>query len=195
MSHTSEEYQVAIEAGKSLFMQQGFKEVSIADIVRATGLNRYSIYSAFGAKIDFFDACLKDYCETAIDNLNQKFFLSSLSPSRALRESLFSAVDSMKCVGGGCLVTENFTQMTIEAPQLADYCIEYFSRKESLHRALFEKAEQAGLLNAHITPESAAAAVIIFKCGLSNEIKRTPDTDKIKQKITDFVNGYINQPA
>jgi AcrR family transcriptional regulator len=55
-----------IEAAKNSFWALGYEGASIADLESSTGLNRSSLYLAFGAKRGLFDAALDDYEETFI---------------------------------------------------------------------------------------------------------------------------------
>ncbi|QTE30807.1 TetR/AcrR family transcriptional regulator [Pengzhenrongella sicca] len=56
----------AVRAARDLFWDRGFEAASIADLERATGLNRSSLYHAFGSKRGLFDAAVADYLETVV---------------------------------------------------------------------------------------------------------------------------------
>jgi TetR/AcrR family transcriptional repressor of nem operon len=56
----------AVEAARDLFWQLGYDAVSLTDLERATGLNRSSIYHAFGSKRGLFDVAVDNYLETII---------------------------------------------------------------------------------------------------------------------------------
>src|SRR3990167_2910031 len=111
VTHTSEQYDYAISEGIKLFTRMGFGNVSIDDIVSASGLNRYAIYSAFGAKSDFFKACVRRYCATQIENLEKLTNDPSITPREAVRRNLYAAAEEMSASQAGCLVCENFTDM------------------------------------------------------------------------------------
>lgn len=56
----------AVQAARDLFWDQGFEATSLADLELATGLNRSSLYHAFGSKRGLFDAAAQDYLDTVI---------------------------------------------------------------------------------------------------------------------------------
>lgn len=191
MTQTSEQYDAAIAAGVKLFMQNGFAKVSIEDIVASTGLNRYSIYSAFGTKADFFKVCVRRYCATAVDSLQRLVNDSNLSHKEVARANLYAAAEEMCDAQSGCLVCENMTEMRHFAPDLAEHCRAYYAAKEKILVDLFERASALHKIPADIEPDQAAAAFMVFKFGLSNEVKRTPDIAAIKKKIDAFVSAMF----
>ena len=56
----------AIQAARDLFWDRGFEATSLTDLELATGLNRSSLYHAFGSKRGLFDAAAQDYLDTVI---------------------------------------------------------------------------------------------------------------------------------
>ena len=57
----------ALDRAMLVFWRQGFSGTSIADLVEATGLQRQSLYNAFGDKQGLFNAALARYRERGSD--------------------------------------------------------------------------------------------------------------------------------
>jgi TetR/AcrR family transcriptional regulator, transcriptional repressor for nem operon len=55
-----------VEAAKELFWEHGYEGSTLADLERATGLNRSSLYQAFGTKEALFVAALDSYIDSFI---------------------------------------------------------------------------------------------------------------------------------
>jgi AcrR family transcriptional regulator len=53
--------QDAVEAATAVFWSKGYQETAISDLERATGLNRSSLYAAFGTKQAIFELALESY--------------------------------------------------------------------------------------------------------------------------------------
>ncbi len=53
--------EVAIEKAMLVFWEKGFEPASIADLLEGTGLNRGSLYNAFGGKQQLFVKALLKY--------------------------------------------------------------------------------------------------------------------------------------
>ena len=53
--------EAALDAVRDVFWEQGYEQVSIGDLERCTGLDRSSLYNAFGSKRALFEAALDRY--------------------------------------------------------------------------------------------------------------------------------------
>ena len=56
----------ALEKAMKAFWANGYEGTSIQDLMTATGLQKQSLYSAFGNKRDIYIACLKHFDETRL---------------------------------------------------------------------------------------------------------------------------------
>lgn len=56
----------ALNCAMLLFWEKGYLETSYDDLVQATGVNRYGLYSAFGDKYQLFLKAMDHYSETQI---------------------------------------------------------------------------------------------------------------------------------
>lgn len=55
-----------VSEARNVFWDRGFEESSIPELERATGLNRSSLYNAFGSKRGLFDAAVQDYLDRIV---------------------------------------------------------------------------------------------------------------------------------
>lgn len=55
-----------VAAARDLFWDRGYEATSVADLEDATGVQRSSLYHAFGSKRGLFDAAVRDYLDTVI---------------------------------------------------------------------------------------------------------------------------------
>lgn len=60
---------VTLRAARDLFWAKGYEATSIGDLEQQTGLNRSSIYLAYGSKRGLFDATLQSYREDVFETL------------------------------------------------------------------------------------------------------------------------------
>src|SRR5919204_3203534 len=56
-----------VKAATDLFWERGYQSTSIGDLEERTGLDRSSLYHAFGSKQGLFEAALRSYLQEAID--------------------------------------------------------------------------------------------------------------------------------
>lgn len=55
-----------VRAARRVFWERGYVETAVPDLEKATGLNRSSIYHAFGSKRGLFDAAVDSYLDDVI---------------------------------------------------------------------------------------------------------------------------------
>jgi TetR/AcrR family transcriptional repressor of nem operon len=55
-----------VEATKAVFWEKGYHGTAVEDLERATGLNRSSLYGAFGSKKAIFDLALDAYLDSFV---------------------------------------------------------------------------------------------------------------------------------
>ncbi|MEO3997606.1 TetR/AcrR family transcriptional regulator [Mesorhizobium sp. CAU 1732] len=96
-------------AAGNLFRQRGYRDVSIADLEKATGLVSGSIYNAFGDKAGLFKAALQHYVHWFVRQRLTAF----AGPDATLDdlEKLFlSVLEEPLSDGYGCLVTNSIVE-------------------------------------------------------------------------------------
>ena len=54
---------MALERAMDLFWTRGYRDVSVDDVVRDTGLNRHSLYANYGSKLGLLEAALDRYID------------------------------------------------------------------------------------------------------------------------------------
>ncbi|BBM86710.1 TetR/AcrR family transcriptional regulator [Candidatus Uabimicrobium amorphum] len=60
-----------LHAAMNVFWEKGFHGTSVNDLVKATGLNKHSMYKEFGNKEGLFKACIDNYVGEAMkDNMS-----------------------------------------------------------------------------------------------------------------------------
>ena len=74
---------VALEAMTAEFWKKGFSATSLDDLSRAAGLNRPSIYAAFGDKLSIFLDAIDAFAESLSEDLDRR-----LDPSASLEDVL-----------------------------------------------------------------------------------------------------------
>jgi TetR/AcrR family transcriptional regulator, transcriptional repressor for nem operon len=55
-----------IRAARDLFWERGYASTSLAELETATGLNRSSLYQAYGSKQGLFDRAVQSYCDEVV---------------------------------------------------------------------------------------------------------------------------------
>jgi len=130
-----------------LFWRQGYEATSIQDLIEATGINRGSIYAAFGNKQGLFLEVLDHYADKVANPLMKE--LANPDPRRAIEcmfESIIRRVSDPKWPRG-CLNTNT----SIECPKVGDEIsrkiTERLGQQESTIYQVLHRAQAAGVLD------------------------------------------------
>src|SRR5262245_12802114 len=136
----------AVETAMELFWEHGFDGVSISDLTAATGINRRSLYAAFGSKDDLFAKAVERYMSGPAgyiaDALRQP---TALDVSRAM---VHGAVDANTRPGRprGCLLVhgalaagDDADSVRVDLAQQRDAAVTALARR-------FDEAQAAGEL-------------------------------------------------
>ncbi len=99
------------------FWRRGYTATSVDDLVTAMGINRSSMYHAFGGKPRLFLAALRRYEEQVVDVMLGELETSEEGVA-ALRRFFARLVSYLASPEGchGCLVTNSATELAVHAP-------------------------------------------------------------------------------
>ncbi|MDL9944809.1 helix-turn-helix domain-containing protein [Gordonia sp. ABSL11-1] len=97
-----------VGAARNLFWKNGFDAVSVADVERATGLSRSSIYHAFGSMRGLFDVAVQDYLDVIVRPRLRPLLADEIDPD-AVVDYLTGLATAMSSLGDageptGCLL-------------------------------------------------------------------------------------------
>lgn len=93
----------------NLFRQRGYRDVSIGDLERATGLVSGSIYNAFGDKAGLFRAALDFYVHVFVAG-RLATFAGNTAKLEDLEQLLLSVLEEPMADGFGCLVNNSIIE-------------------------------------------------------------------------------------
>lgn len=166
MPRQTPDIQVALDAAKEVFWRSGYQDASIEEVVKATGFNRYAIYSAFGGKLELFLAVLEGYY-----NQRKNAFLDSLNNARtapldAVKMVFDESISEMAARGSGCLICNVAIEVSRHEQVVSDRIGDYLREMTFAMAAALHMAEQRGELNPALTPEEGAKLLIALKLGL-----------------------------
>ena len=136
----------ALESATRVFWAKGFENASLDDLCAATGLNRSSIYAAFGAKRDLYLGALARYEEGSAARI------ASALRGRPIREAMQAFLDDLidSIVAGpgrrGCFIGNCAAEMARLDRGAAARVRASLGRIESAFRAGLDEARARGEL-------------------------------------------------
>lgn len=150
----------AIMTATDLFWRDGYDGVSIEDLVKATGLNRYAIYQKFGGKKGIFLSALAAYCDHGKAAAQAALADPDLSAFEAIRLVIREKVSDPQMFRAGCMMTTTAVELAAKDSEVAERMLFYMAEMKGVMQGALLRAQAEGDIAAYADP--AALAEILF---------------------------------
>ena len=170
----------ALDKALSLFWRKGYEGTSMSDLTAAIGVNRPSLYAAFGSKEELFRRVLERYAE----RYGPAFSAALAQPTaRSVVEALLSvyARERAASEAPGCLLVRGALVCSDEADAIR---VELAARREAMVNALrvrFEHAQADGDFPANVQPADMARYVVTVMNGMSVQAAGGAGADDLRR--------------
>lgn len=146
-----------LQTARDVFWNNGYSATSLDDLVAATGLNRPSLYAAFGDKRAFYQRALQENRSASVEGIRQR--LSGDAPLReTLHDFLVEAMDSTLAGSEGargCFVVCTAVTESLRDADTRAIAAGYVDEVDAVFLERFQRS--ASELNGGVDPASAAA--------------------------------------
>lgn len=149
-------YEPEIALGKALdlFRRQGFAATSLDDLSEATGMNRPSLYGAFGDKRELYIKSYQRYREDARASMVEIF--RQEMPVRQRLERIFASALNIYLSGEtgprGCFTVVTAASEAVGDPEIRAMVIDGLSELDKAFANCFRRAKENGELPASADP-------------------------------------------
>lgn len=178
-----EENEVLARA-EAVFRRKGFEATSMCDLAQATGVQRGSLYNAYGDKEALFLRAFDAYEARIVDSVASAL---AGAPGAAGLERLFETLISnmtLNEAARGCLTTRLAAEGDLASPKVAARVRDLLSRLETAIRAALERPEaRAGLA---LPPMEAARLIVTFTRGLAVMERVHGDATRLRATARDL---------
>ena len=160
MSHVPQKHLPTIEKATTLFWRAGFDGVSIDDVVKVTGVNRYAIYQTFGGKKGLFTAALDAYCAQGKQLTLELLKAPGLPAFEAIRQSIAAKMANEDMFAAGCLMTTTAVEVASKDPDIAEQLFQHIGTMKGIMEAALSRAQAEG----DLAPDANISAIseIVF---------------------------------
>jgi TetR/AcrR family transcriptional regulator, transcriptional repressor for nem operon len=179
-----------LDRAVDLFWSQGYRGLSMDQVVRETGVSRSSIYSVYPGKHELFMACLERYRETIVPET-----LGGLErPDAGLPEikAYFrGVVDDLASEEGrrGCLLVNSAAELSAEDPEVAEVVQAYLDHLRERFLAALRNARRAGQIPASENLSARARLLVATAAGLIVIGKPAPDRRLLRSVVSAALAG------
>ena len=144
-------YQPEVALGKALdlFRKDGFAATSLDDLSAATGMNRPSLYGAFGDKRELYIKSYQRYRDDARAAMVDIFRDEAADPPSGWSASIAVALDiylSGDAGPRGCFTVMTAASEAVSDPEIRAMVLEGFAELDKAFAACFRRAKEKGEL-------------------------------------------------
>jgi TetR/AcrR family transcriptional repressor of nem operon len=176
--------QAALHHAMLVFWEKGYTETSYDDLVQATGVNRYGLYSAFGDKYEFFLKAMDYYA-----NANITFMLgpmeqpgASLSEIRRYFSMLLSSLGTPQ-EHFGCLIGNSSVEIAAPEEALSMRINNHFARMRSAFTNAIQHAQECGEISSSLDVDAYADYLVGVAMGYIVYVRSGMQAEHVKRFI------------
>lgn len=176
--------QQALEAAMHLFWEKGFEATSISDLTARMGIQRPSIYSAFGDKKELFEAALRKY--TQLHAANARARLHKPKSVKEAFRSFFEDVVKAEYEGGpnrGCFCINTMVELAPHDAKFEVLTREHQMYLSAIFQATIERGIRSGELRLETNAIALAQTLVVSLIGLTVMMKSRPDRSFINNTV------------
>jgi AcrR family transcriptional regulator len=159
--------EVALNQAVRVFWQRGYEGAALSDLTEAMGINRPSLYAAFGNKESLFHKALEYYSERQAVHVREA--LARPTALAAAEHMLRGAVEvsTQADCPAGCLSLQAGLAMSEDAVATRERLADWRRTGEAGLRERFERARDEGDLPVDADPADLAKFVVALAQGIS----------------------------
>jgi TetR/AcrR family transcriptional regulator, transcriptional repressor for nem operon len=173
-----------LDAAMQLFWEKGYEATSLSDLTSRMGIQRPSIYSAFGDKKELFETALRKYTMSHASEARTRL-QNQPSVREAFRALFENVVDEEYSVSRsrGCFCINTMVEL---APH--DEKFEILTREHQMYLAVIfqetiERGIQSGELASGTDAKALSQALIVSLIGLTVMLKSRPERSFVNNTI------------
>lgn len=172
-----------LRAALETFLEHGFEATSVEDLTRRTGLQKGSLYGAFGDKRQLFRTALARYQDRSIGELRGA--LAAGPSPRAALGAFFAEVVKRSCerAARGCLCVNTTVELAPHDEEVARSLARHRERVEAAFAELVERGQKAGEFAPTLEARAAGRYLGTLLTGLSVLARSSPGRARLEDAV------------
>lgn len=159
--------ETSLNIAMQLFWAHGYEGTSIAELTNAMGINKPSLYAAFGSKEELFEKALQQYISGPIAFISAA--LDEPTAYRVVEKLLLESARFLTEPGHphGCLINTGSLSCSVQAESIKNLLVERRNMLESALTDRMQRANDAGELASGTDPSTLAQYIATIHRGMS----------------------------
>lgn len=174
----------ALDAAMHIFWDKGYEAASLRDLTTGMGIQRPSLYAAFGDKKELFESALRRY--TTMHAANVRAMLQQEESVIEAFRKLFEHIGSEGDVANprhGCFCINTMVELAPHDPKFAVLTREHQMYLAVLFQELIERGQRSGEISSDLHATSIAQSLVVSMIGLTVMMKSAPERSFVEQSI------------
>lgn len=174
----------ALEAAMQIFWDKGFEATSLSDLTTAMGIQRPSLYAAFGDKKELFETALRRY--TTLHAAQVRSRLQHTSSVKEAFRALFEHIGAEGDVTDarhGCFCINTMVELAPHDPKFAVLTREHQMYLAAIFKETIERGQETGELSNDLDSSALSKSLVVSMIGLTVMMKSEPDRSFVQQSI------------
>lgn len=183
--------QTALQQALGVFWSTGYSGASLDSIATAAGMNRPSLYAAFGDKHSLYIKALEQYWEFAVASMHEAL----TDPALTLREALTRFYEGQLSIyfsgegqPRGCFAIGTATTEAVEDPEIRDVLSDRLSRLDADLEARLRVAIDRGELRS----DADTGALAVLAASLLHSISIRARAGKSREELTELARNAVS---
>ena len=173
-----------VRQARETFHDHGYTATSIEQLSTATGLNRSSLYGAFGDKRGLFMHCFSEYCEQESRLIAEELSGDDAGALSRLRGHFRLKTGDPIASRRGCLLAKSTAELASEDHEIARMAKAFYASYEQALGDCVAHAQAAGDLRADIAAADAGAMLLAVLRGIE-ALGRAGHSKRALQRLAD----------
>ncbi|GIP38208.1 TetR family transcriptional regulator [Paenibacillus sp. J31TS4] len=174
----------ALNDALDLFWENGYEATTVADLAKRMGINRPSLYAAFGDKRGLFELALNLYQQNFLNNL-QKLLEKNGSGFRGIEAVFAHFVEASKnpTAKRGCFFINSITELAAHDEYMATRGRVFQEKVSGVFEDALRNGRKTGEIPMHDDVSSLSHFLTMALVGLNVVIKTAPDEAFVRNSV------------
>ncbi|URJ62057.1 TetR/AcrR family transcriptional regulator [Paenibacillus polymyxa] len=174
----------ALDAAMRIFWEKGFEATSISDLTSKMGIQRPSIYAAFGDKKQLFEAALRKYTQS-----HAAYVRSRLQSNSSVKEAFynfFGGVVAEEYEDGpnrGCFCINTMVELAPHDEKFEILTREHQMYLSAVFQETLERGIRSGELEASMDARALAHTLVSLLIGITVMMKSRPERSFVDHAV------------
>ncbi|KAF6574483.1 TetR/AcrR family transcriptional regulator [Paenibacillus polymyxa] len=174
----------ALDAAMRIFWEKGFEATSLSDLTSTMGIQRPSIYAAFGDKKQLFEAALRKYTQS-----HAAYVRSRLQSNSSVKEAFynfFGGVVAEEYEDGpnrGCFCINTMVELAPHDEKFEILTREHQMYLSAVFQETLERGIQSGELEATMDARALAHMLVSLLIGITVMMKSRPERSFVDHAV------------